>query len=30
MLGGNTQPKEESAKLSLGKLRKEAGMNQSW
>jgi len=27
-LGGNTQPKEESAKLSSVKLRKEAGMNQ--
>jgi hypothetical protein len=27
MLGGNDQRKEESAKLSSGKLRKEAGMS---
>jgi len=27
MLGGNTQRKEESAKLSSGKLRKEGEMN---
>jgi hypothetical protein len=29
MLCGNTQRKEESATLSSGKLRKEAGMNQA-
>jgi hypothetical protein len=29
MLGGNTQLKEEGAILSLGRLRKKAGMSQT-